>query len=258
MKWHRIWSVFVDRPFSLGETLNSRFHIVNRLGQGSYGISYCAYDGFLKKHVVIKQVRKSRLHKNIGKENLKWEIEILKLMDHKEIPKYIESFEYKGFICHVIEYVEGQDFEELIFQSGMEFLEEQVIGFSFQLLEILYYVNKRDVVHRDLRLPNVLLKDNGRISLIDFGLARLINGDEFEGHPVTVQTDFEFLGHFILFLLYSAYKEESGVEKPWYEELNIDDLGKEMLKRLLGITEKYASWEELRIDMEKWDKSISG
>ena len=67
----------------------------------------------------------------------------------------------------------GDTLEDLIFEQDMKYGEDECIEITLQLLKLVRYIHDQGYVHLDLRIPNVLFKD-GRIQLIDFGLARRI------------------------------------------------------------------------------------
>lgn len=251
MKQHRARSVFQDRPFSIGTIVAGRYTILERIGEGSYGITYKAQQIETSSYVVIKQIKKQKWKKPIGRECFYWEKKIMSQLHHTSIPKWIETISWNRRMLYIMEYIEGESFETLIFQKEKAFSEEQVICYGEQLVSLLAYLYQKKIVHRDVRIPNVLLRNN-EVVLIDFGLARIEDGSVYEGHTVHMETDFSFLGHFLLFLLYSSYENDGEEEKPWYEELSISTTGKTCIKKLLQIETSFTNWEEVSIMMSQW------
>lgn len=98
------------------------------------------------------------------------EADVLRLIDHPRIPKCMETFSFRGNEYMVQEYVHGDPVSSIMLR-GYRFSEKEIIKLIMQLLEILCYLHSRYIVHRDLRLGNLLL-NNGQLYLIDFGLAR--------------------------------------------------------------------------------------
>lgn len=115
----------------------------------------------------------------------------------------------------VMEYMPGRNFEDHIFLDGQVYDEREVFEILYEVLGIVSYFHSKGIIHRDLRIPNILMKEN-QISIIDFGLAKLKGeGDEraitYEGEQalmreVHFRSDFYALGHFVLFLLYASYE----------------------------------------------------
>lgn len=109
----------------------------------------------------------------------------------------------------------GGNFEDHIFLDGQVYDEREVFEILYEVLGIVSYFHSKGIIHRDLRIPNILMKEN-QISIIDFGLAKLKGeGDEraitYEGEQalmreVHFRSDFYALGHFVLFLLYASYE----------------------------------------------------
>ncbi len=157
----------------------------------------------------------------------------------------------------VMEYMPGKNFEDYIFLDGHVYTEREVLKILYEILEIVSVFHSKDIIHRDLRIPNILMKEN-QISIIDFGLAKWKGeGDErattYEGEQalmreVHFRSDFYALGHFSLFLLYAGYESNEKYEKPWYDELTLENYNREMLMRMLQMKTPY--YENVR-DLKK-------
>lgn len=112
------------------------------------------------------------------------EAEILQAIQHPRMPGYVEHFLWENMYCLVQEYMPGNTLSTLINQ-GYQFEEKEVRLLLLELLNIVNFLHrladekKPAVVHRDLRLSNLILSDNG-LSLIDFGLAHRMQNDADE------------------------------------------------------------------------------
>lgn len=125
----------------------------------------------------------------------------------------IISYGRKELFCDGV--YAGENFEDRIFLDGQVYDEREVFEILYEVLGIVSYFHSKGIIHRDLRIPNILMKEN-QISIIDFGLAKLKGeGDEraitYEGEQalmreVHFRSDFYALGHFVLFLLYASYQ----------------------------------------------------
>ena len=109
-------------------------------------------------------------------------------------------------------------------------------------VDIIKYLHERNIVHRDIRIPNVII-DEEKVYLIDFGLARLINNGRH-----TPDADFTRLDHFLLHLYYSSFKKTNRKSKPWYNELQLSIAELKFLKRLLGLDDVYTSIYDVERD----------
>lgn len=147
-----------------------------------------------------------------------------------------------------MEYMPGENFEDYIFSDGRVYKEREVFEILYEILGIVSVFHSKGIIHRDLRIPNILMKEN-QISIIDFGLAKYKGEDDerattYEGEQalmreVHFRSDFYALGHFSLFLLYAGYESIEKHEKPWYEELTLKNDNREILMRMLQIKTPY-------------------
>ncbi|WP_246943277.1 serine/threonine protein kinase [Bacillus pinisoli] len=235
---------FLERSFKKGVILKERYILQEYIGKGSYGIVYKALDQLNLESVMIKQARKRKKQESAGL--LEREASMLSSLDHHNIPRCIEYFteDNKSFL--VMEAKKGKNVEDLIFRDRKIFTEVECLKLFHNVLEIINYVHSEQVIHRDLRLPNILINDK-EVSIIDFGLAARF-GERLDQYllqsmplerrlyrEISVKSDFYALGHFLLFLLYSDYNPSSRTERSWEEELSIHPQTKVMIKRLLQL-----------------------
>ena len=136
-------------------------------------------------------------------------------------------------------------FEDLIVEDKHIFSKDEIYNVGSQLLELVEILQNNNIVHRDIRLPNVILKKNKEIALIDFGLARFIDNDRY-----LKEIDYWWIGDFLIFLYYSSYTETNSEERPWFEELELNIDEKIFLKRLMGIEERYKDIKDIKEQLE--------
>lgn len=247
-----------DYPAEDNTVLGSRYTVQEMIGEGSYGIIYQCRDQQSGHVVAVKQSRPSK--GDYAKELLNREAAIISSLQHPQIPAYLDFFTDSRHSYLVMSYMDGDTLEDLIFEYGMKYGEAECLHIALQLLELVRYLHEQGYVHLDLRIPNVLFKD-GRIHLIDFGLARRIGEPPPLRQPVrkkfprgsssSVQykeskesEDLRDIGHFMLFMLYSAYDPDDDpsavVERSWQEELQLSEEVREMIKRLLQLSSPYS------------------
>lgn len=223
-----------DSRLKSGDIING--YVVEKLfGEGRYGICYLVLKN--NKKFILKQLKKKMIKKSGDK--IFYEQEILAKLKHPNIPSFIETIEQGNFFGFILEYIEGKTLEEIIFKDEYVFNKKEILNLGTQIINIVKYLHENNVVHRDIRVPNIILRD-GRLYLIDFGLARYINNDRY-----TVDVDFSYLGDFLLHLYYTSYEIREEKERPWYEELDLDDKEMLMLKKLFGIEKTYSSISEI-------------
>lgn len=254
-----IISSIVEKPLANGMFIQTRYEIERHLGSGSYGHSYLVFDHLKKTNLVLKALR---WHKRIspnGRNDFGDEINIMKELNHPSFPKIIESGMFGNIPYFTMEFIEGKTFEQLIFEEGKQYGERESFRLGYELVEILSILQQNNIVHRDIRIPNIMW--NGReIKVIDLGLAKKLSKESIERqkeitHPrkqIDSKSDFYGLGHFLLFLLYSAY-EPSGNEKErsWEEELELSGEARRIIRKLLQIDTPYETTDQIKRDFQK-------
>ncbi|MEH7416699.1 protein kinase family protein [Neobacillus drentensis] len=254
------FSNWLERPLATDELIAEKFRMLKHLGMGSYGHSYLVMDLSTQQRKVLKGLR---VHKRItksGRNGFEVEKELLKSIHHPGFPKYFEDGTYKEIPFYTMEYMEGKNFEQLIFSEGWKISEQGAFKIADELLALIEYLHSRNIIHRDIRIPNVIF-DGEKIKLIDLGLGRYLrqetadisrkNGLDLR-KAINFQADFYGLGHFLLFLLYSNFSFDHHIkEKSWEEELNISTGAKHIIRKLLQIDPAYDDCLQIRKDIEK-------
>jgi len=158
------------------------FEKLNRVGEGTYGIVYRARDTRTKEIVALKKVRMDKEKDGLPVSGLR-EISLLLTCRHENIVELREMAVGKSLdsIFLVMTYCE-QDLACLLDNMQTPFSESQVKCIMIQLLRGLTYLHANFIVHRDLKVSNLLLTDKGCLKIADFGLARLY------GYPLRPMT----------------------------------------------------------------------
>lgn len=232
----------MDKYYKNSEIVNG-YSVLNIIGEGRYGIVYLAINDKGEKFI-IKQLKKDMLEKT--REKLFYEENILRSLNNSKFPKFISKFKDEDREGYILEYIEGIVFEDLLAIEGYKFSKNEIYQVGSQLLELLELLHNNNIVHRDIRLPNIILKENKELALIDFGLARFMDNEKY-----VKEMDYWFLGDFLIHLYYSSYEESGVEEKPWYEELDLNSQEKIFLKKLMKIEGSFKSSEEIKEQLEK-------
>ncbi|MBN3923790.1 serine/threonine-protein kinase [Nostoc sp. NMS4] len=168
-------------PLAVGQIVDNRYQIIRHLGQGGFGRTYLAED-INKSHqtCVLKefapQVQENQdLQK--AKELFEREANVLKTLQHPQIPRFHASLQVKigskDFFFLVQDYVDGDNYYQLLEQresQGKTFSEEELITLLQQILPVLSYIHSRDVIHRDISPDNLIWRRSDNLPvLIDFG-----------------------------------------------------------------------------------------
>lgn len=145
--------------------------------QDENGIVATAWDGTNRVPVVVKKMPVT--------ERALLERDILAMLDHPAIPKLIDSYVDDGVLNIVLEFRKGRTLADVC--QGQRMKEQDVVHVVRQLTDVLGYLHDTvKIVHRDIKLENIILDDQRNISLIDFGFADHLTDDMTDrlGSPV--------------------------------------------------------------------------
>src|SRR5277367_4525382 len=166
-------------PLEAGTVLQGRYQVERLLGGGGMGMVYLAHDQRLaNRPCAIKEMvdhfidQAQRIEAN---EYFAREADTLAQLKHQAIPAITDRFELANRHYLVMEYVEGRNLEEELAARGEPLPEGLVIDIARQLCDVLAYLHGLvpPIIYRDMKPSNVMLNPNGRVVLVDFGIARL-------------------------------------------------------------------------------------
>ena len=150
----------------------SEFEKLNRVGEGTYGIVYRAKDLKSGETVALKKIRMEREKEGLPICSVR-EIGLLMQLRHRNIVELMDVVVGRDLenMFLVMKYCE-QDLASLIDNMKVPFTESQVKCIMIQLLDGVGYLHQNFIIHRDLKVSNLLLTDKGCLKIADFGLAR--------------------------------------------------------------------------------------
>lgn len=154
------------------------FAIVKLLGKGMFGNVFLVIDKYKRRLYALKTVSRKKIQKYEIQENLVLERKVLMALDHIMILKLIKTFKDEKRIYLLTEFVNGSDLFDTI--RVLNLLSDADAKFYTScLLSILEYLHDRDIAYRDLKPENIMIDDKGYPKLIDFGVAKILNGRTF-------------------------------------------------------------------------------
>lgn len=230
----------MDNYYRVNEKVNG-YYVHKIIGEGRYGIAYLAINDKNEK-VVIKQLKNSMLAQS--REKLFYEEQILRQLNDPKFPKFISKFKDQYREGYILEYIEGTEFYDLLASNRRPFTKNQIYAIGSQLLDIVEILHQQGIVHRDIRPPNVIIKRNNELALIDFGLARFLDNQNY-----VKQMDYWYIGDFLIYLYYTSYRMTNRTDRPWYEELYLSYEEKYFLRKLMGIDRNFQSVNEIRLQL---------
>ncbi len=206
-------------------------------------------------------------------------LDIYKKLDHKALPKVLDSFVDNNTYYEVLEYVDGISLKQKLDTEGRQ-KEEDVVKWALELCDVFTYLHSRNpkVIYRDLKPGNIMLDKSGNIHLIDFGTMREYkdgkNEDTIrlgtigyaapEQYDKNAQTDERTDIYNFGITIYYLLTNKSPCDKPykiypiryWYKDLS-DELERIIIKcTRKDPNERYQSFNEVKFDIEHYKSPI--
>lgn len=159
----------------IGSVIDGKYEILREIGHGGMSVVYLAMDTHLNKQWAVKEIKKKGSGKNdeIIVNSLLAEANLMKRLDHAALPRIVDIIDNGVTIYVVMDYIEGESLDKILNEYGAQ-PEELVIGWAMQLCDALAYLHaqKPPIIYRDMKPANIMLKLEGNIKIIDFGIAR--------------------------------------------------------------------------------------
>src|SRR5947209_18570877 len=158
----------------LGTTLSGRYRLEARIGAGGMSTVYRALDATLQRQVAIKLMNREVTSDSDQLERFRREARAVAQLSHPHIVGVIDAGEDEGRPYIVFEYVEGETLKERIRRLGRLPIPEAV-AYCIEIARALGAAHARHIVHRDVKPQNVLIDEEGRAKVTDFGIARTLD-----------------------------------------------------------------------------------
>lgn len=171
-------ALFDDSEFSLspGDRFGNRYQILEEIDRGGMGRVYKAEDLELKIVVALKIIHPHNLNDKQAVERFKKEILLAREISHENVIRIHDFGEEKGIKFISMPFIEGVNLKELIQKKGLLGL-KKTIEISHQICAGLQAAHRKGIVHRDLKPHNIMIDRRGNVFIMDFGLAKSIEGE---------------------------------------------------------------------------------
>ncbi len=146
------------------------FEIREMIGRGGMGVVYLAHDTRLDRSVAIKSMPPELMDSATTRTRFQREAKLLASLNHPNIAVIHDIIEQESLGYLVLEYVPGQTLAERITKGPLKL--QETLTIALQVAEAVAAAHERDVIHRDLKPGNIKLAPDGRVKVLDFGLAK--------------------------------------------------------------------------------------
>jgi len=159
----------------IGTVLGNRYEIIEKIGEGGMAYVYKARCRLLNRNVAIKVLREEFVNDEEFVKKFRRESQAAASLSHPNIVNVydvgVEEIQGRSIHYIVMEYIKGKTLKEIIREKGKLSVDE-TLDYSMQIAEALEHAHKNHIVHRDIKPHNIMITDDGRVKVTDFGIAR--------------------------------------------------------------------------------------
>src|SRR5215208_249921 len=197
--------------------VDGRYRIIRRLGSGGMADVYCAEDLQLGRRVALKLLYRRFAEDEEFVERFRREASSAAGLQHPNVVAVFDRGEFDGTYYIAMEFLEGRSLKQLVRQEGA-LDPDRAIDLVIQILKAARFAHRRGIVHRDIKPHNVIVDDEGRAKVTDFGIARAgasdmtetgsimgtaqyLSPEQAQGQPVSPRSDLYSIGVMLYELL---------------------------------------------------------
>jgi serine/threonine protein kinase/tetratricopeptide (TPR) repeat protein len=170
-----------------GSTFAGRYQVIEELGHGGMGRVYKVFDTDIKEKIALKLLRPEIA---LGRETIERfsnELKLARKISHRNVCRMFDLGKAEGTTFITMEFVAGEDLKRLIRKMG-QLGAGRAVSIAKQVCEGLMEAHHLGVVHRDLKPQNIMVDEDGNAQIMDFGIARSMQGKGITGAGVMIGT----------------------------------------------------------------------
>ena len=157
-----------------GTVIANKYEIIREIGKGGMSTVYLSMDVSLNKQWALKAIDKtSQEFQSVDTPRVLMEVDMMKHLDHPSLPRIVDVLDTEETLYIIMDYIEGETLAKVLDMYGAV-KQEEVIKWSLQLCDVLNYLHHQNppIIYRDMKPANIMLRPEGDVKVIDFGIAR--------------------------------------------------------------------------------------
>lgn len=157
----------------IGHDLGGRYEILSRIGGGGMALVYKAHDVLLNRNVAVKVLRQQFVNDEEFIRRFRREAQSAAALSHPNVVSIYDVGREDDTHYIVMEYIEGNNLNEII-QERAPLQTDEAVRIAVQICDALDHAHQNQLIHRDIKPHNILIGNNGRVKVTDFGIARAV------------------------------------------------------------------------------------
>ncbi|MFC5401858.1 Stk1 family PASTA domain-containing Ser/Thr kinase [Cohnella soli] len=157
----------------IGHTLSGRYELLARVGGGGMALVYKAKDLLLNRYVAVKVLRQQFTHDDDFVKRFRREAQAAASLSHPNIVSIYDVGQVEDTHYIVMEFIDGSNLNEII-RERAPLQPTEAVRIASQICDALEHAHHNQIIHRDIKPHNILIGNNGRVKVTDFGIARAV------------------------------------------------------------------------------------